>query len=51
MTPVRDRVPELGHGTARAYSSTREHIKFTAARQAPTHEIDPLVRWLERQPN
>ena len=48
---LRDRVSELGHGTARAYSSTREHINFTAAGQAPTHEIDPLVCWLESQPN
>jgi histidine ammonia-lyase len=48
---LRDRVSELGHGAAWAYSSTREHINFTAAGQAPTHEIDPLVRWLESQPN
>jgi histidine ammonia-lyase len=48
---LRDRVSELGRGTAWTYSSTREHISFTAAGQAPTHELDPLVRWLESQPN
>jgi histidine ammonia-lyase len=48
---LRGRASELGHGTAWAYSSTREHIEFTAAGQAPTHDLDPLVRWLADQPN
>jgi histidine ammonia-lyase len=48
---LRDRAAELGYGAAWAYSTRREHVDFTAAGHAPTHEIDPLVRWLESQPN
>jgi histidine ammonia-lyase len=37
---------ELGAGTARAYATTRDHVPFTAAGEAPVVDLDPLVAGL-----
>jgi histidine ammonia-lyase len=41
--------PALGHGTTISYQAVRRHISFTGPQQAPSGNLDLLVRWLENE--
>jgi histidine ammonia-lyase len=47
---LRGRHRELGRGSTTAYTTVREHIRFTDAGHAPPDILDPLVHWLESDP-
>jgi histidine ammonia-lyase len=38
---------DLGRGTTISYQAVRRHISFTGPHEAPTDDLEPLVRWLE----
>lgn len=38
---------DLGRGTKAAYAAVRARQPFLDANQAPDHDLDPLVQWLE----
>jgi histidine ammonia-lyase len=46
---LRGTEPALGHGTTISYRAVRRHISFTGPHQAPSGDLDLLVRWLEAE--
>jgi histidine ammonia-lyase len=44
---LRDRVAELAPGTLRAYETTRAHVPFVGAGEAPSGDLERLSAWLE----
>jgi histidine ammonia-lyase len=46
---LRGTEPALGHGTTISYQAVRRHISFTGPHQAPSGNLDLLVRWLETE--
>ncbi len=44
---LRQMTGELGHGTGAAYAAVRARQAFVDVNQAPDHDLDPLVHWLE----
>ena len=46
---LRSTEPDLGRGTTISYHAVRRHISFTGPHQAPTDDLEALVRWLESE--